>query len=153
MWYTSSNQTALQSSVNGDLDLESIFLTTLRAQEWAQCGLNSCGLLQGWSEIPLLYNSGTDRLYLYRLFIRPNAHLDRVSTRALCQWVSRFCRGHLHDWRGKPCSSIRIVERKSFFIVVMEYCPTIRQCFLCKNPYGKRQHCIIMVVTKLPCHF
>lgn len=59
MWYTSFNQTALQSSVSSDLALESIFLTTLRAQEWAQYGLNSYGPLQGWTEIALLYSSCT----------------------------------------------------------------------------------------------
>lgn len=92
MWYTSSNPTALQSSVSGDLALESIFLTTLRAQEWAQYGLNSCGLLQGWIEIALLHGSLADGLYRKRcFFIHPNAatallERDGAQELSVCQW-------------------------------------------------------------------
>lgn len=113
MWYTSSNQNALQSSVSGDLALESIFLTTLRAQEWAQYGLNSCGLLRGWIEIALLYSSLTDSLYRKCCFLfiqMQQLCRERAQELSVCQWVSQFCRGHLHDWQ--PCLSIRAVGRK-----------------------------------------
>lgn len=63
MWCTSSNHSAFQSSVSGDSALESIFLTTLRAQERAQYGLNSCGLLQEWIETALLNSRLADSRY------------------------------------------------------------------------------------------
>lgn len=96
-----SNQNAVQSSVSADLAQKSIFLTTLRAQEWAQYGLNSCGLLQGWIEIALLYSSLTDSLdreccFLFIQMQKEKEHKSSLHVGGL----SQFCGGHLHDCRG-----------------------------------------------------
>lgn len=167
MWYTSSNQNALQSSVSGDLALESIFLTTLRAQEWAQYGLNSCGLLRGWIEIALLYSSLTDSLYRKCCFLfiqMQRLCFSRESTRALCLSVGFTVLQRSPSWLttlliNKGCWKTRY----NILIVVMEYrilCNGANEWAkggTCAFPWWystrEQKHCIIMVVTKLPYHF
>lgn len=99
MWCTSSNHNAPQSSVRGDVGLESIFLTTLGAQEWAQYGLNSCGLLQGWIEIALLNSRLADSRYRKRCFLF-------IQIQRLC--FSREHKGSVYV--GGFCNSVEVAH-------------------------------------------
>lgn len=103
MWCSSSNHSALQSSVSGDLALESIFLTTLTAQEWAQYGLNSCGLLRGWIEIALLNSRLADSRYRKCCFLfiqmQPLCFSGENMSSLYVRGFHKFCRSRTCNWK------------------------------------------------------